>query len=113
MNEIKVLTALCSLMFFMIGLDKFFYFLEPACSLMESIPSGVWYALGVMQLAAGILIWVPRFKKHVAGFFMVFMFFFIIVHLIQGTYDVGGAIFMAVLLGLLVWNPSFLRGKEG
>jgi tryptophan-rich sensory protein len=98
-------------MFFMIGADKFLSFLEPPCSLESSIPSIVWSILGVMQIAAGILIWSPKYRKSVAGFFFVFMLVFTMVHIVMGTYDIGGSVFMAVLLGLLVWSPSFLRGK--
>jgi len=94
----------------MVGLDKFLAFLEPPCSLMGSIPSLVWQLLGVMQITAGIFIWLPKFRKYVVGFFFVFMLAISSVHLIQGTKDIGGSLFMAILLGLLVWNPSFLGG---
>jgi hypothetical protein len=30
----------------------------------------------------------------------------------EQTYDIGGAISMAIMLGVLVWNPSFLSGKK-
>lgn len=96
----------------MVGADKFMAFLEPPCSLEESISPIVWSVLGVLQLAAGILIWIPKFKKYVTGFFMIFMIIFTIVHLTQNTYDIGGSAFMAVLLGLLFWNPSFLRPNK-
>ena len=108
----NIVVAICSLLFFMIGADKFFSFLEPPCSLMGEIPSIIWKVLGVLQLAAGILIWLPKLRKYIAGFFFVFMLVFTIVHLVEGTYDIGGSVFMAVLLGLLVWNPGFLRGKK-
>ena len=96
----------------MIGIDKFFPFMEPPCSLMHNIPSLVWMTLGGMQLTAGVLIWFPKFKKPVSGFFIIFMLVFTIVHLTEGTKDVGGAIFMAVLLGIIYWNPGFFRGKK-
>lgn len=112
MNISNILTGLCSIFFFMIGADKFLAFLEPACSLVDSIPSGIWKSLGVLQLFAGVLIWLPKFKKYIVGFFTVFMLVFIIVHLTQGTYDVGGAIFMGIMLGLLTWNPPFIQGKK-
>lgn len=99
-------------MFFMIGIDKFLFFLEPPCSLMESIPTIIWKVLGVLQIAAGFLIWVPSVRKYIVGFFMVFMIAFSIVHLTQNTSDVGGSIFMAALLGILVWNPGFIRAKN-
>ena len=112
MNITNIIIAICSLLFLMIGLDKFFSFLDPPCSLTDSIHPILWNMLGGLQLAAAVLIWSPRFRKYVTGFFFIFMLVFTIVHLSQNTYDVGGAAFMAVLLGLLVWNPNFLRGKN-
>lgn len=109
---INIITAICSILFIMIGSDKFLSFLEPPCSLMNSVSPAIWKLLGVLQLAAGILIWFPKFRKPVAVFFTVFMLFFTIYHLVESTYDIGGSTFMAVMLGLLVWNPSFLRGKN-
>ena len=110
-NLTNILVGICSLLFFMIGADKFLLFLEPPCSLQDSINPLVWKALGAMQLVSGILIWLPSFRKYVAGFFSIFMLIFTIVHLTQGTSDVGGALFMAILLGILLWNPSFIRAK--
>jgi len=113
MNIKNVIVAICSLLFLMVGADKFLFFLEPPCSLMGEISPTIWKALGVMQLAAAILIWLPKFRNYITGFFTVFMLVFTVVHLTQGTYDVGGAAFMAVLLGLLAWNPGFLnRGSR-
>ena len=112
MNGINIITAICSLLFFMIGADKFLSFMDPPCSLISYIPTTLWNILGAIQLAAGIVIWLPKFRKYVAGFFFVFMIVFVIIHLIENTYDIGGAVFMALLLGLLVWNPRFLRGKQ-
>ncbi len=112
MNIANVITAICSLLFIMIGADKFLFFMDPPCSLTNSIPTIVWKILGVMQLAGGVLIWLPSYRKYVSGFFVVFMLFFTAVHLINNTYDVGGALSMAVLLGLLTWNPIFIRGKN-
>lgn len=111
MNLIQVITAVCSLFFLLIGVDKFFPFMEASCSLIDSIPPAIWKFLGVLELAASILIWWPKFRKYVAGFFFVFMLTFIVVHLMADTYDIGGAAFMAVLLGILLWTPRFLGGK--
>jgi hypothetical protein len=111
MNLLKIVVAICSLLFLMIGLDKFFNFMDPPCSLQDSIPPLVWKGLGAFQLASAFLLWMPKYRKLVAGFFCVFMIIFSIVHLTQNTYDIGGAAFMAILLGLLVWNPDFLHKK--
>lgn len=111
MNINSIITAICSLLLLMIGADKFFGFMEPPCSLMAGIAPMIWKTLGVLQLAGGILIWVPRYRKYVAGFFVGFMLFFTAFHLIEGTSDIGGALFIAGLMGLLIWNPSFMRKK--
>jgi hypothetical protein len=108
----RVLTAICSIMFFMIGADKFLLFLEPPCSLQESIPFLVWSIFGVIQIVAGVLIWLPKYRRSVSGFFFLFMTVFTIVHLVAGTHDVGGAVFMAFLLGFLAWNPKVLQSKS-
>jgi len=112
MNIKNIITGVCSILFLMIGADKFLNFLEPPCSMMNSISSIVWQFLGVLQIAAGILIWLPKFKKSIAIFFTIFMLVFTIVHLINGTYDIGGSMSMAVLLGILAWDPAFIRGKK-
>ena len=104
MNLTNLLTANASIFFFMVGTDKFLSFLEPPCSLEASISPIIWQALGVLQFASGILIWLPKFRAHLAGFWAVFMVIFSVVHLTQSTYDIGGAVFMAVLLGALAWK---------
>ncbi len=108
MNITIIITAISSILLFMVGADKFLLFMEPPCSLMNGISPTIWKGLGVLQLLGGVLIWMPKYRKYVAGFFIVFMLFFTSYHLMEGTNDVGGAVFMAALLGLLVWSPSFL-----
>lgn len=112
MNLKNVIIGICSLLFFMVGADKFLGFLEPPCSLESSISPIIWKVFGVLQIASGILIWLPKYRKYVVGFFAVFMIIFTFVHLSQGTHDIGGSASMAVLLGLLAWDPSFLGGKN-
>lgn len=109
MNLSKILIALCSLLFLTIGPDKFFPYLEPPCSLMDRINPMAWKFIGVLQIAAGILIWLPKFRNYVVGFFFVFMIIFTVIHFSQNTSDFGGSLFMGVLLGMLVWNPSFIN----
>ena len=112
MNLQKIIVAICSLLFFMIDIDKFFPFMEPSCSMMENISPAMWMFLGVIDIAAGILIWVDKYRKFIAGFFFVLMIGFSVMHLVNDTSDIGGALFMAALLGLLLWDPVFLRPKN-
>lgn len=111
MKAIHLPIAIASLLFAMIGADKFLNFLEPPCSLSEAIPYWLWMFFGVLQLAAAVLIWLPGYRRAVALFFMLFMAFFTLVHLSQGQTDIGGSSFMAVLLALIAWNPRFLGGR--
>lgn len=90
----------------MIGADKFLSFLEPPCSMEDRIPVLIWKALGALQIISGVLIWLPKFKKSIALFWAIFMLSFSIVHLSQQTTDIGGSVFLAVLLGILVWKPK-------
>ena len=112
-NFKNILIGVCSFFLISVGLDKFMNFIEPPCSLMTSISPLLWKILGVLQIVGGILIWLPKFTKWVAGFFVAFMLFFTIYHLVEHTYDIAGSAFMAVLLAVIYWNPSFLdrRGK--
>ncbi len=104
-----ILIGISSLMFLPVGFDKFLNFIEPPCTLMTEIPVVVWKFIGVLQIAAAVLLWFPTLSKYVAGFFLVFMLVITAVHLSQGTTDIAGSVFMAFLMALLVWNPSFLR----
>ncbi len=99
----KIITAVFSLLMFMIGVDKFMAFLTP-CNIMASIPTTLWHIIGVLQIAAAFLIWLPRFRKIVAGFFLCLMIYFIVRHLMEGTYDIGGAVFLGLICGLLLRN---------
>jgi len=113
MNMIlKLIVGFCSISFIMIGADKFFHFIQPPCSLEESIPAMLWMTIGGLQFISGILIWSSRFRKPLVGFWMVFMLVITVVHLALGQSDVGGAVFLAILMALLVWNPSLLRLKK-
>jgi tryptophan-rich sensory protein len=89
----------------------FLNFMKPPCSLMDEIHLVLWKVLGILQLISGVLIWRPKYTKYVSGIFFVFMLIFTIVHLVYNTYDIGGALFKVLLLGLLTWNPEFIRKK--
>jgi len=107
----KIITGICTILFLMVGADKFLGFMEPPCSMEGHIPPLIWKTMGVLMIISAFLLWLPKYRKHLAGFWAVYMIVFVLVHLTQSTYDVAGAISMAVLLGVLVWNPSFIGGK--
>ncbi len=113
MKLINIAVGIASIMFLMIATDKFFPFIEPPCTLEANISPYIWKFLGVLQFSGAVLIWLPKFRKAIAGFFVLFMLFFTGVHLVNSTYDIGGAVFMASLMGLIIWNPAFLnRGRQ-
>ncbi len=111
MNLINIIIPVCSILFLAVGADKFGIFIDPPCSLMGEIPILLWHGIGILQMAAGILIWFSTYRKYITGFFLIFILVFSTVHISQNTFDIGGALFMATLLGLLVWNPRFINGN--
>lgn len=113
MNPLKIIVAISSILFIMIGIDKFYPFMEPSCSLMTDIHPALWKGLGILDLLAGILIWLPKYRRPVSAVFFILMLVFIVIHLTHNTYDIGGAAFMAILMGLLLWNPAFLKAQSG
>ncbi len=112
MNLRNIIIGTCSLLLIIVGIDKFLFFLEPPCSLQESIPTMLWRGLGVLQILGGIFIWFKNYRKYIIGFFLGFMIFFTFYHIINDTYDVGGAVFLAILFGVLILNPNFLKRKD-
>jgi len=97
-----------SLIMFMIGLDKFFNFLEP-CSLLEEVPDTLWKVIGALQLVSAVLILSPKFRKTIAGLFFGLMIYFIYKHLSIGTFDIGGAIFMAIICLIIFFDRTDLK----
>ncbi|WP_460218287.1 hypothetical protein [Psychroserpens sp. MEBiC05023] len=80
--------------------------------MINNVSTTLWKILGGLQLAAGILIWFTILRRYVAGIFIIILLFFTTYHLRENTYDIGGSIFMIVLLGILIWNPKFLTGQR-
>lgn len=111
MNLNLILTAILSILLIMIGVDKFMSFLTP-CTLLAEIQPTILKALGVIQILAGILVWSKGFKSSIAWLMAGLMIYFIIRHLVGGTSDIGGAVFLLVLCLLLIWNPAFLGDKS-
>lgn len=99
-------------MLLIIGIDKFFPFMDPPCSLENTISPIIWKTLGALQILGAFLICLPKWRKPVAGFFIIFMLIFTTYHISQSTYDIGGSIFMAIQFGIIYWNPSFLGAKK-
>ena len=107
----KLITAICSVLLLLIGIDKLYKFMEPECSMMENIDPTLWKTLGLIQILGGILICLPKWRRPVATLFIVLMLFFTFYHLSNQTYDVGGSIFMIFMLGYLIWKP--INGNKG
>ncbi len=94
-----------------IGIDKFVPFLG-GCTINSEIPSWGSYAIGVLQLLVAVtsLIGIkPRLTTYVAmGVFSIG----ILLHLINGTYDIGGAVFMvvfAIVLRYIIYRDTMAQ----
>ena len=78
---------------------------------MSKVSPILWKTIGGIQIVAGILIWSAKIRKYIAGFMLAILIYFTLYHIIEKTSDIGGSIFMALLLAIIVWNPSALRKK--
>lgn len=100
----QIITGLFSIMLLMIGLDKFLVFLEQ-CSLFSSINPTTLKVIGITQILMGISVWNVKWRSSVAWLILGLMVYFIIRHIVEGTYDIGGAVFMALISILIIWDP--------
>ena len=80
-----------------LGIDKFFTFIPAACSLLTEATTSMSYSLGVIEILLGILLFAGKFTKTILIFVVLLMISAIIMHLMNDTYDIGAAIFMAII----------------
>jgi len=103
----KILTFLrifLAINLIIIGIDKFYTFLPP-CSLMKNISTTGAMVGGVVEILLGIFILLKIQLKPVLYTTAFLMGAAVISHLINGTYDLGGALFlMLYALGLIYFD---------
>ena len=92
------------------GIDKFLEFL-PACSLTAYIPPSAMMATGVLEIILGIALFLNKYTLTVLRLITGLMLGGLILHLLKGTYDVGGAAFGAIV-GLILIIAYKRRNTE-
>lgn len=97
LSLLRILLALCCLVF---GLDKFLEFL-PFCSLNEDISIEGMIGLGIVETGLGMALLFNRKLLLFARLSTAIMMGGLIMHLLQGTKDFGGAL-IGTILGLLL-----------
>ncbi len=93
---ISILRILFGFFFIVVGLDKFFLFLDD-CTIYALLPDWFLYAFGVTQIVAGICIILRKCTIPALLVSVGLLTSAIIIHLCFNTYDIGGAIFLLVI----------------
>lgn len=91
-----------------LGIDKFTRLMPLACTLMEDASDNMLYAVGVIEVVLGILLLLGKFQKAILIAIVIFMLWAIVMHLMSGTYDIGAAIFLAIVSAI----PLFLKDQS-
>ena len=78
------------------GIDKFYQFL-PTCSLISHIPPVGMMVIGVMEILIGIALLLDRYTLTALRLAVAIIIGGILMHLLTGTYDIGGAVLGSVL----------------
>lgn len=107
-NLKKYLEYFIALNLIILGIDKFIGFIPESCSLMGVGSSLMWKLTGVIEILLGVLLFLGRYTNFILGFIIGLMLWAILMHIVNGTYDIGGAIFLAILCII----PFFLGEKN-
>jgi len=92
-----------------IGIDKFYTFLPP-CSLMKNVSATGAMIGGLIEILLGILVLFKIQLKPVLYTSAFLMGAAVVSHLVNGTYDLGGALFlMFYSLGLVYFSNQEIK----
>ena len=99
-NFVTILRILLVAFCFVFGLDKFLEFL-PICSLNEDISIEGMIGLGMIEIGLGVALIYGRYLLIVARLATIIMSGGMLLHLLKGTKDFGGAL-IGTIIGLLL-----------
>lgn len=92
-KTLKIVFAIFCIVF---GIDKFVEFL-PICSLTEYIPREGMFITGILEIVLGVVILIDKFVLLALRIATALIIGGLLLHLLKGTYDIGGAILGAIL----------------
>lgn len=107
-NFKRYLVYFIALNLIILGIDKFLKIFPLACTLMADASDNLLYGIGVAEIMLGILLLIGKAQKLILTFIILFMLFAVIMHLMQGTYDISAAVFFAILAAI----PLFIDGPN-
>lgn len=99
----KLLTIVFAVFCIGFGIDKFVEFL-PICSLTEYISSEGMFFTGVLEIILGIVILLDKFVLLALRIATALIIGGLLLHLLKGTYDIGGALLGAILGLILIFT---------
>ena len=105
----KYLIYFISINLFILGLDKFLKLMPLSCTLLTDASESLMYGLGVIEILLAVLLFLGKFTKTILVVVVLFMVWAIVMHLMADTYDIGGAVFLAVLSTVLLVLPKSIN----
>lgn len=107
MDKVKKYTIIfIAINLLILGVDKFFLFIPLSCTLLVDASKSMMYGLGVVEIGLAILLLLGKFTKSILIGVCLLMVWAIAMHFISGTYDIGGAVFLAILSVVPLLLPS-------
>lgn len=92
-----------------LGIDKFFQFIPESCTLLEDASKTMMYSLGVIEIVLAFFLFVGKFTKKILLAIVLLMAWATLMHFMNDTYDIGGAVF----LGIIALLPLFIKSDVG
>lgn len=92
----KYLIYFIAINLFILGLDKFLKLMPLSCTLLTDTSNSIMYGLGVVEVVLAVLLFAGKFTKTILIAVVLLMVWAIVMHLMADTYDIGGAVFLAV-----------------
>jgi len=102
----KYIIYFIALNLLVLGMDKFFLFIPDSCTLLVDAPKSMLYTLGVIEVVLGILLCLGKYTRTILVAILVLMISAIVMHMVNDTYDIGGAVFLILLVLIPLMLPA-------
>ncbi len=111
LKTLNIFRILLAIVCIAIGIDKFFNFLS-ICSLMGNMSDKMAIGIGVLEIILGLFIFFKVQLISTLYFTAFFMGTGVFAHLVNDTYDIGGALLLMFYALSLVYFEKNLSKRE-
>lgn len=98
-------------MLILLGLDKFFAFIPESCSLLIDIDYNIKITIGIVEIILGLCLFTRKFTRSILIFVVILMLLAVYSHIQSNTYDIGGALFLAIISLVAIFTTSKISSK--